>query len=847
MERIFIAIAAVTFTMSAITGAGVYYFSQVSINAAKNEAFHGLAEGAAQSISTRTTLLTQTLKNISESPELITALQQSDIVHAKELVQKMGSYLPGAMAFRLLLPADTEPDTSVVPHLGYADIDLVKNTFQKKQSPLVHGEQGKNRHIAMTQGIVQDDKVIAVILASVNFKKLQYSINKLTNRRIYLELKQANFVLFSNGDNALKASSTPTSVNVKDTAWSISYWSDESIDLSLINLVLSIILIPGLLSVLACYIGYKQLESIIIEDERAALKATKDIMMGKTQRFYSITLKEMNNFVANISQFKRTLDTGGLSRDSTFSTENEKPDLDTFFEESGDTDFLNTELTKAKAQGLEKSPVGAAISLPDFGNDDIDVEMEFAQDLTKNSANELTPANSIFRAYDIRGIVDKTLTKQVVYDIGRAVGSEAVDKGLSTIIIAKDGRTSSPDLSKDLANGILSTGIDILDIGTVPTPVLYFVTHYHEAHSGIMLTGSHNPAEYNGLKIVLDNETLAGEKIQALKKRIDNNDFHSNKTGTLTENSMFTNEYIGVISDDIRIARPMKIVIDAGNGVAGELGPLLLKTLGCEVIELFCDIDGTFPNHHPDPSKPENMLDLISAVKHYQADLGIAFDGDGDRLGVVDSNGKIIWSDRQMMLFSKHILAKKPGADIIYDVKCSQHLASQIKKNRGNPVIWKTGHSFMKAKVKQTSAVFAGEMSGHLYFNDRWFGFDDGLYSAARLVEILSEDTRNSAEVFADFPDSPNTPELNINLAEGENTIIMQQLLSNPDFPEGKITDIDGLRVDFSDGFGLVRASNTTPSLVVRFEGDTEESLKRIQDQFRKLILQIKPSLSLPF
>ncbi|NOR80895.1 MAG: phosphomannomutase/phosphoglucomutase, partial [Methyloprofundus sp.] len=338
-----------------------------------------------------------------------------------------------------------------------------------------------------------------------------------------------------------------------------------------------------------------------------------------------------------------------------------------------------------------------------------------------------------------------------------------------------------------------------------------------------------------------------GEKIQALKKRIDNREFHVSKAGTLTENSMFTNEYIGVITDDIRIARPMKVVIDAGNGVAGELGPTLLKTLGCEVIELFCDIDGTFPNHHPDPSKPENLIDLQSAVKHYQADLGIAFDGDGDRMGVIDSNGKIIWPDRQMMFFSKHILAKKPGAEIIYDVKCSRHLESQIKKSGGRPIIWKTGHSFMKAKVKQTMAAFAGEMSGHLFFNDRWFGFDDGLYSAARLIEILSEDTRTSAEVFADFPDSPNTPELNINLAEGENFAIIKQLLRNPDFPDGKITDIDGLRVDFSDGFGLVRASNTTPSLVVRFEGDTEEALTRIQDQFRQLILQIKPELSLPF
>ena len=846
MERIFIVIAVVTFHMAAVTGAGVYYFSQVSINEAKNEAFHGLAEGAAQSISTRTTLLTQTLQNIAQSPALITALQNSDLTHAKVLVQQMSSYLPGTMTFRLLLPVDTEPDTSVVPNLGYADIDLVKNTFQKVQLPLIHGEKGENRHLAMTQGIVQDGQVIAVILASVHFKELQYSISKLTNKRIYLELKQANFVLFSYGNSALKALNKHASVNVKGTAWSISYWPDDSIDLSFINLILSIIVIPGLLSVLACYIGYRKLESILIEDERAALKATKDIMLGKTQGFYLIKLKEMNNFVANITQFKRTLDTGGFASDSTTSIIDE-PDLDTFFEVSEDSDFLSSQFTKYEGQKSEVSSVGAAISLPEFGNDDIDVEMELTQDSSVNLANILATGDTIFRAYDIRGIVGKTLTNNIVHAIGRAVGSEAVDKGLSTIVIAKDGRTSSPGLSKELAAGILSTGTNILDIGTVPTPVLYFVAHYHEAHSGIMLTGSHNPADYNGLKIVLDNETLAGEKIQALKHRIDNNNFHNNDAGTLTENSMFTNEYIGVITDDIRIARPMKVVIDAGNGVAGELGPILLKTLGCEVIELFCDIDGTFPNHHPDPSKPENLLDLISAVKQNKADLGIAFDGDGDRLGVIDSNGKIIWPDRQMMLFSKHILAKKPGADIIYDVKCSQHLARQIKKNRGNPIIWKTGHSFMKAKIKQTAAIFAGEMSGHLYFNDRWFGFDDGIYSAARLIEILSEDTRISAEVFADFPDSPNTPELNINLEEGESTIIMQQLLSNPDFPDGEVTDIDGLRVDFSDGFGLVRASNTTPSLVVRFEGDTEEALKRIQDQFRQLILQIKPSLSLPF
>jgi len=467
---------------------------------------------------------------------------------------------------------------------------------------------------------------------------------------------------------------------------------------------------------------------------------------------------------------------------------------------------------------------------------------------TNAIAEKTSPSDTIFRAYDIRGIVDHTLTRDIVYDIGRAIGSEAIDKGIKTIVTAKDGRISSPSLSKVLADGILSTGANVFDIGRVPTPVLYFVAHHHECRSGVMLTGSHNPANYNGLKIVLAGETLTGDSIQNLKNRIDTNNLYDASPGKLTENSMFGNEYIGFIAEDIHIARPMKVVVDAGNGVAGEIAPVLLRTLGCEVIELFCNIDGNFPNHHPDPSKPENLADLITAVKEQQADVGLAFDGDGDRLGVVDSSGNIIWPDRQMMFFSQAILAKTAGAEILYDVKCSRNLPALIIRKGGIPTIWKTGHSLMKAKLKQTGAIFAGEMSGHLFFNDRWFGFDDGLYSAARLIEMLSQDSRTSAMVFAEFPDSPNTPELSINLEEGENFVFMQQILASENLPaNGRITDIDGLRIDFTDGFGLIRASNTTPSLVVRFEGETAEALARIQEQFRQLILEIKPDIVLPF
>ncbi|MFA6053126.1 MAG: phosphomannomutase/phosphoglucomutase [Methylobacter sp.] len=465
--------------------------------------------------------------------------------------------------------------------------------------------------------------------------------------------------------------------------------------------------------------------------------------------------------------------------------------------------------------------------------------------MTIDTKNDETSV--IFRAYDIRGIVGKTLTEEVVYDIGRALGTEAKEHGCKTVVVGRDGRTSSPVLAEALAKGIASTGSNVLDIGMVPTPVLYFVAQHTEGRSGVMITGSHNPADYNGLKMVINGETLAGDRIQKLKQCIDNQAYATGEAGTIEQNSRLVNEYIGTVSEDIHIARPMKVVLDCGNGVAGDLGPVLLRTIGCEVIELFCDVDGNFPNHHPDPSKPENLSELISTVKHCSADIGIAFDGDGDRLGVVDSNGKIIWPDRQMMLFAKDVLAGKPGSEIVFDVKCSSHLPDQITKYGGRPVMWKTGHSFMKAKLKETGAKLAGEMSGHIFFNDRWFGFDDALYSAARLIEILSRDTRTSAEVFTDFPDSINTPELNVSLEEGENVKFIDGMFAAANFTDGKITTIDGMRVDFSDGWGLVRASNTTPSLVIRFEADTQDALLGIQEQFRQLMKKVKPDIALPF
>ncbi|WP_428353322.1 phosphomannomutase/phosphoglucomutase [Methyloprofundus sp.] len=662
MGRIFSSITIVIILTMTLTASGIFYLSQANDNKIKHEAVVGLTKGISQSISTRTQLLCQSLANIAQSPELIEALQQADLPRAKALVQLMSVYLPDALAFRLLLPDDTKPDDAIIPHMGYADLDLVKNTFQQPQLPLIQGEQGsEHRHLAITQGILQDGQVIAVILASVDFQDLQQSFNVFKGEPVFIELKQANFVLFSQGKAEIKSTGNNASLKVKDTAWTVSYWYQDSINLTLLYQIFAMVLFAIILSGLACYIGFRKLHALLVHDQNSLLKVTKDLMVGNADGNYPVKLQVMNNYISSIIQFKR---------EKKVINNNELISID-------DTPFLSTQVAGIEVKDVESEEVKDIIALPAFSKKPSSNEAKIEPTLSslpsrdkpiKTLAKKTSPTDVIFRAYDIRGIVDKTLTNDIVYDIGRALGSEAFDKGIKTIVTAKDGRLSSPDLSKVLAEGILSTGTNILDIGTVPTPVLYFVAHHHDSHSGVMLTGSHNPADYNGLKIVLEGETLSGEAIQNLKNRIDSGNLHDNSPGKLTENSMFTSEYIGVITEDIRIARPMKVVVDAGNGVAGELAPVLLRTLGCEVIELYCNIDGTFPNHHPDPSKPKNLLDLIAAVEEHQADVGLAFDGDGDRLGVIDSHGNIIWPDRQMMLFSKYILAKKPGAEIIYDL-----------------------------------------------------------------------------------------------------------------------------------------------------------------------------------
>lgn len=461
----------------------------------------------------------------------------------------------------------------------------------------------------------------------------------------------------------------------------------------------------------------------------------------------------------------------------------------------------------------------------------------------------MTVSPAIFKAYDIRGIVDETLTEPVVEAVGFALARNAASQGVRQIVVGRDGRLSGPRLVAALSQGICAGGLDVVDVGQVTTPVVYFGTSVLDGATGVAVTGSHNPPNYNGLKMVLDGGALYGEAIQALRAAVESGagrDRALQKRGSIRSIDI-VDRYLERVVSDIRLSRPVHIAIDCGNGVAGALAPRLFRALGCEVTELFCEVDGNFPNHHPDPAHPENLQDLIRCLRETDAEIGLAFDGDGDRLGVVTKSGQIIFPDRQLMLFAADVLSRNPGAEIIYDVKCSRNVARWIRQHGGRPTMWRTGHSLIKARLKETGAPFAGEMSGHLFFKERWYGFDDGLYAGARLLEILSRHADPGAVLEA-LPDAMSTPELQLPTAEGENHSLVEALRRNARFPGAtEIITIDGIRVEYPDGFGLARASNTTPVVVLRFEAESEAGLQKIKDDFRRAILAEKAEAVLPY
>ncbi|MGS1010289.1 phosphomannomutase/phosphoglucomutase [Achromobacter anxifer] len=454
--------------------------------------------------------------------------------------------------------------------------------------------------------------------------------------------------------------------------------------------------------------------------------------------------------------------------------------------------------------------------------------------------------DAVFKAYDIRGTVPEEIDARFAHSLGMAAGTQAREQGARSIVVGRDGRLSSVELAAALQAGLRSAGMHVIDIGMATTPMVYFATRLMDTGAGIAVTGSHNPPAHNGFKIVLDGASLYGEGITALRDAMRLPIESASASGGRTQMQIMPC-YTARLMGDIRMARPMKIAIDCGNGVAGAAAPALFRALGCEVVELFCEVDGSFPGHHPDPADPQNLQDLIYCLRYSDCEVGLAFDGDGDRLGVVTKTGQIIWPDRQLILFARDVLSRNPGAEIIYDVKCSRHVARAITEAGGKATMWKTGHSLIKAKMRETGALLAGEMSGHIFFKERWYGFDDGIYAAARLLEILSGAPDPSA-LLESLPQSCATPEIKLETAEGEQFDLVAALRARGQFPGAQsINDLDGIRVDYVDGFGLARPSNTTPTVVLRFEGDTVAALARIEEDFRNAFRRIAPHVRLPF
>lgn len=875
MGRIFSIIAAISALMVFLAGIGTYWFSAADAKTAKKAAAAMVANNLAVSLGMQLSTLQATVDGLAQTPDVIAALASGNPDVIQATAAKLQTVIPHTLRLRLLVPDISDLDQSQTPHMGFGDLEMVRASLTGKPQPVIQGD-AEHRHLAITSAVRDGEQVVGVILASLKPDLLQQLVTKTPFDHGLIELKQDQLVLATTGQTSNR-NDDPTSIAVANSRWQLNSWANFETSLADIGILTGLIGIPALMACLAFFIGYRKFAEFFRHDQSGILNAAKDMLQGKSMGSYPMQLDEMQPIIAAMVQFKRVMD----QKDSPLDGDENKPyDL---FDESFDIDFLE-ETDPAAAAPVQTVPVTASaipVAMPDFerapayqpDNDlsladsplddsgfdsssgieswDMPSSSTFSQPVTSPPSDlagkTQSTASSIFRNLEIRGTVAENIDEETLLTIGRAFASEAKQLNVNTIVVGRDGRSSSPALSEALIKGIISSGCDVLDIGLVPTPVLYFVSHHSEGRTGIMVTGSHYPADQNGLKLVLNGEPLSVERLQSLKSRIAQQNFVQDPTGAIDRNTLFSNEYIGIISEDTHIVRPMTIVVDCGNGATGELGPTLLKSIGCDVVELNCDIDGRFPSHQPDSGNPANLEALIKAVKLNNADAGIAFDGDGDRMALVDSSGRIIWPDRLLMLFVRDVLAIKPGSEVIYDTACSSHLPEQIKKRGGHPVLCKHGTAALQSRLRETGAVLAGDLSGHFLFNDRWFGFNDALYAAVRIIELLSADMRCSSELFDDLPESVCTPEWHVALGEGESASVMEQVFSQAQFPDGEIIDVDGMRVEFADGWGLVRACDTSSDLVLRFEANSAEALSRIQQQFKKLLLQINPEISLPF
>lgn len=747
------------------------------------------------------------MKSIAQSKQVSGSLSFNDSSLIEFQQQDLLSYFPNARSL-CLIAADIDevtPSANGCMPISFATLNSLRQAKKEGGAPISLIKQGKqDAYLLLAERISNaSGRLVGVLVVTLKADVVDSLLYRGEGFNGYVELQQGSkniTVLASRGDKSVKQGSALFNHDIPNTYWRLVYWpespSSQEVSFVIVGGILAIMILMWLLlEGIKAYILKRDV--LIIKSQLADLKS------GSLKPRYHVTLKPFNQLVVDIL---------ALGREN----------------------YHNTAKKGATAESIGKKIE--------------EVENNVRPSTSTAAVKEITNIDpSIFRVNDIRGIVGQNLDEHVFKALGQAIGSEAIERGISKLVIARDARLSSPGLGKALINGILATGCDVVDIGEVPTPVMYFACEHLNTKSGVIVTGSHNPPDYNGLKIVLAGQALAQDGLQQLLQRVLLDELKTGK-GSLEEESI-NYDYVSRIVGDIKVSRPLKVVIDCGNGVAGSIAPALFKAIGCDVVELFCEVDGKFPNHHPNPSEPENLKDLSQAVLENGAELGIAFDGDGDRLGVVDSAGTPIFPDRLMMLFAQDILSRIPEATIIYDVKCTSLLRDEILKAGGKPVMAKSGHSLIKDKMQEVGAQLAGEFSGHFFIKERWYGFDDALYAACRLLEILSADalSRDATAVLTELPSRESTPEIFIKMPEGESISFMRQLAGEGRFEGAELSILDGIRAEYKNGWGLVRASNTMPGLTLRFEADSIEELQEIQQRFKAQILQIKPTLKLLF
>jgi phosphomannomutase/phosphoglucomutase len=820
---------------------------------------------------------------VARDPRVTQALTQGDVATLAQSETLAARMLPDPRRVRLIPLGKALRETEGNPAISFAQIEMIRNVESGRPSlPEVH-KNPAGAFLSIVKPVRNGEKIIGTLYAAFEFAAVSQRLGALPPRIGYLEWEQQfgnlpPYVIVQRGDSSL-AGGEPLKMNLEEAHWVIKAWPlAEAENASSLS---DKLWLAGIIGALVCaglgFVGMQLCSRVVNRDAEqlahnvrglmnreksrggyslAAVSATADAI-EEAFSAYDANLRQQLLALRNIPQGK-----GAPGIKTTTASRPHEPDpLDIDLDDDdadllggaslSDNEFLSGAPARAPSAPVRASRAPVDTDLDDLDLEDIDlsdtppppapvapVRAPIRQTATGSLSDE------IFRAYDIRGVVGSTLTPEIARLIGLAVGSLAMEQAQDGVIVARDGRLSSEELQKALIDGLVESGQRVHDIGMVPTPVLYYATHILGTQSGVMVTGSHNPPEYNGFKIVIEGNALHGADIQALKKRIREADF-TRAQGSY-ERQDILKSYKDRITHDVVLARPMRVVVDSGNGVGGVIFPALIDRLGCNVTSLFEEVDGRFPNHHPDPSVATNLTTLIETVKAKNADLGLAIDGDGDRLGVVTKSGKIILPDRLLMLFARDLLSRNPGADILYDVKCTRDVVDLVSHLGGRAILSATGHSIMKAKMKETGAVVGGELSGHLFFNDRWYGFDDAIYAAARLLEILSMEAGDSDEVFDEFPARVNTPEIRIPVSEGRKFDIVNRLSEQGDFGGGNLVKVDGVRVDYPHGWGLIRASNTTPHLIARFEGDDDAALDEIMERFQAQLQRIEPGLSIP-